>query len=59
MCSFSYNFEFVRNKIPFLIIQLQLKLNMSDTLGPKIWDILPQSLKNKESVNTFKTTIKT
>ena len=48
MCSFSYNFEFVRNKIPFLIIQLQLKLNMSDTLGPKIWDILPQrKIKNR------------
>ena len=28
-------------------------------LGPKIWDSLPQSLKNKESVDGFKTAIKT
>ena len=27
--------------------------------GPKIWDSLPQSLKNKESVYSFKTAIKT
>ena len=28
-------------------------------LGPKIWDSLPQSLKNKELVDSFKTAIKT
>ena len=28
-------------------------------LGPKIWDSLPQSLKNKEPVDSFKTAIKT
>ena len=28
-------------------------------LGPKIWDSLPQSLKNKEAVDSFKTAIKT
>ena len=28
-------------------------------LGPKIWDSLPHSLKNKEFVDSFKTSIKT
>ena len=28
-------------------------------LGPKIWDSLPQRLKNKESVDSFNTAIKT
>ena len=28
-------------------------------LGPKIWDSLPQSLKNKESFDSFKIAIKT
>ena len=27
-------------------------------LGPKIWDSFPQSLKNKESVDSFKSAIK-
>ena len=60
MCSFfPIILNFVRYKIQFLIMQFQLKLNMSDTLGPKISNSRPQSLKNKESVDTCKTAIKT
>ena len=51
----------LRNKTDFIIPQVKSVnhgLKSIRVLGPKIWESLPNDLKNKESVNSFKTAIK-
>ena len=52
----------LRNVSDFIILKVKsvnFGFEIIRYLGPKIWDSLPQSLKNKESVDSFKTAIKT
>ena len=51
----------LRNQTDFVIPQVKSVnhgLESVRFLGPKIWESLPNDLKNKESADSFKTTIK-
>ena len=51
----------LRNQTDFVIPQvksLNHGLESVQFLGPKMWESLPKDLKNKESVDSFKTAIK-
>ena len=51
----------LRNQTDFVIPQVKSVNHGSESirfLGPKIWESLPNDLKNKESVDSFKTAIK-
>ena len=51
----------LRNQTDFLIPQVKsasYSLKSIRVLGPKIWESLPNDLKNKELFDSFKTTIK-
>ena len=52
----------LRNVSDFIILKVKsvnFGFEIIRYLGPKIWDSLPQSLKNKELADSFKTSIKT
>ena len=52
---------FLRNQRNFVIRTVKLVnygLERVSFLGPKIWKILPNNLKNKDSIESFKMTIK-
>ena len=51
----------LQNQTDFVTPQVKsvnYRLEMIRVLGPKIWESLPNNLKNKESVDSFKTAIK-
>ena len=51
----------LRNQADFVITQVKsvnYGLESIRVLGPKIWESLPNSLKNKDSVGSFETFIK-
>ena len=51
----------LRNNNPFTIPAVRTVHHGSESisfLGPKIWNILPDNIKNAESLNVFKTKIK-
>ena len=51
----------LRNNNPFTIPAVRTVQHGSESisfLGPKIWNILPDNIKNAESLNVFKTKIK-
>ena len=52
---------FLRNQTDFLIPSIKTVNYGSESvrfLGPKVWEMLPENLKNKESVESFKMAIK-
>ena len=54
-----YNLRNINNFIILKVKSVNFGFESIRYLGPKIWDSLPQSLENKESVDSFKTAIKT
>ena len=54
-----YNLRNIGNLIIPKVKSVNFSFESIRYLGPKIWDSLPQSLKNTESVDSFKTAIKT